>query len=66
MSSEFKEKYPSTYVVINATEFKIEKPANPDLQVATWLKYKMTNMLKLLVAIPPDGVISFMSPLPDF
>ena len=43
----FKEKYPHTRVIIDATEFPIEKPANPDVQAATWSNYKNKNTLKL-------------------
>jgi hypothetical protein len=35
MQKEFKEKFPSTPVVIDATEFPLEKPSNPDVQAAT-------------------------------
>ena len=30
MPKVFKEKFPSTHVIIDATEFPLEKPANPD------------------------------------
>ena len=59
----FKEKYPHTRVIIDATEFPIEKPANPDVQAATWSNYKNKNTLKLLVGVTPNGAISFLSPL---
>lgn len=63
MPSSFQQKYPSTRVVIDATEFRMEKPANPDVQAATWSNYKNTNTFKLLVGVTPNGVISFLSPL---
>lgn len=63
MPAQFKEKYPATRVIIDATEFKIEKPANPDVQAATWSDYKNTNTFKLLVGVTPNGVISFLSDL---
>ena len=47
MPKEFKEKFPSTRVIINATEFPLEKPSNPDVQAATWSNYKNRNTLKL-------------------
>ena len=59
----FAKKYPSTRVVIGATEFRTEKPANPDVQAATWSNYKYTNTFKLLVGVSPNGVITFLSPL---
>ena len=63
MPTVFKDKYPSTRAVIDATEFKIEKPANPDVQATTWSSYKNCNTLKLLVGVTPNGVISFLSSL---
>ena len=59
----FAKKYPSTRVVIDATEFRTEKPANPDVQAATWSNYKYTNTFKPLVGVSPNGVITFLSPL---
>ena len=59
----FKEKCPHTRVIIDATEFLIEKPANPDVQAATWSNHKNKNTLKLLVGVTPNGAISFLSPL---
>ena len=35
-SSYFKKKLPSTWVVIDTTELPLEKPSNPDVQVAVW------------------------------
>ena len=63
MPVAFKEKYSSTRVVIDCTEFKIEKPANPDVQAETWSSYKNGNTFKLLVGVTPGAVISFLSPL---
>ena len=59
----FKEKYSSTRVVINGTEFKIEKPANPDVQAKKGSSYKNGNTFKLLVGVTPGGVMSFLSAL---
>ena len=58
---EFKDKYPSTHVIIDATEFPIEKPANPDTQAAAWSNYRNRNTLKLPVGVTPNGIISFLS-----
>ena len=63
MPTVFKDKYPHTRVVIDATEFPIEKPANPDVQAATWSNYKGRNTFKLLVGVSPNGSVSFISPL---
>ena len=62
MPKEFKERFPSTQVIIDATEFPLEKPSNPDVQAATWSNYKNSNTLKLLVGVSLNGVITFLSP----
>ena len=56
-------KYPDTRVIIDATEFFIEKPASPCAQKATWSDYKHHNTLKLLVGIAPCGAFTFISKL---
>ena len=56
-------KYPYTRVVIDATEFYIEKPTSPFAQRATWSDYKHHNTLKLLVGIAPNGAFTFVSKL---
>ena len=59
----FKEWYPSTRVIIDATEFYIEKPSSLTRQSATWSSYKNHNTFKVLVGISPDGTIIFTSNL---
>ena len=63
MPKEFKERFSCTWVIIDATEFPLEIPSNPDVQAATWSNYKNRNTLKLLVGVSPNGVITFLSPL---
>eukprot|EP00117_Sycon_ciliatum_P042301 scpid100916/ scgid30793/ len=55
------EKFPTTHIIIDATEFPLEKPENPDVQAATWSNYKNRNTLNLLVGVSPNGVITFLS-----
>ena len=57
----FKEWYPSTHVIIDATEFYIEKPSSLARQSATWSSYKNHNAFKVLVGISLDGTIIFTS-----
>ena len=59
----FQRVVPITRVVIDATEFLVEKPASPKVQAATWSNYKNKNTLKLLVGVTPNGCISFLSSL---
>ncbi len=55
--------YPKTRVVIDCTEFFIQKPFRPNAQRATWSNYKHSNTFKLLVGIMPTGTITFLSKL---
>ena len=50
-------------VIIDATEFFIEKPTSPCTQKATWSDYKHHNTVKLLVGIAPNGALTFISEL---
>ena len=63
MPREFKEKYPSTRVIIDATEIYIEQPKLPELQQMTFSNYKNNNTYKALVGISPDGAVTFVSSL---
>jgi hypothetical protein len=59
----FKEKYPSTRVIIDATEVYVEQPAVPELQQLTFSNYKNHNTYKGLIGISPSGAIIFISSL---
>ena len=63
MPEEFKERFPSILVIIDATEFPLEKPSNSDVQAATWSNYKNHNTLKLLLGVSPNRVTTFFSSL---
>lgn len=63
MPQQFKDLYPSTRVIIDCTEFPIEKPSDPDTQRSTWSSYKNRNTFKLLLGISPAGAVTFMSSL---
>ena len=63
MPKVFKEKYPSTRVIIDATEIFIEKPAQPELQQLTFSNYKNHNTYKRLIGISPSGAVIFVSDL---
>ena len=58
----FKELYPSTRVIIDATEIFVETPALPEFQQMTFSSYKNHNTFKALIGISPGGVI-FVSSL---
>ena len=63
MPQQFKEKYPTTRVILDATEIYIERPHLPELQQMTFSNYKNCNTFKALVGISPDGVVTFVSSL---
>lgn len=59
----FKRKYPSTRLILDATEVRLETPSSLEMQSGTWSSYKNTNTLKGLIGITPTGYISFVSGL---
>ena len=63
MPKPFRELYPSTRVIIDATEIFVEKPSVPELQQVTFSSYKNHNTYKALVGISPGGVVTFVSKL---
>ena len=56
----FKDKYPSTRVIIDATEVYVEQPAIPELQQLTFSTYKNHNTYKGLIRISPSGAVTFV------
>ena len=63
MPTVFREKYPSTVAIIDASEIFIETPSDLVLQSSSWSNYKHHNTAKFLVACTPNGAICFISPL---
>lgn len=59
----FKKKYPSTYIILDASEIFIETPNDLQIQSSTWSNYKHHNTFKFLVGCTPNGAISFVSQL---
>ena len=62
MPKDLKKKYPSTRVILDATEVEVEKPGNVAAQRATWSSYKNCNTLKTMIGISPKGLITYISP----
>ena len=56
-------KYPTTRVIIDATEVKVVQPSDPAEQHMTFSTYKNTTTFKSLVGITPSGAICFVSSL---
>ena len=63
MPKVFKENYPTTRCIIDATEIFIQSPSNPQAQQLTFSSYKNHNTFKALVCVTPSGGISFVSKL---
>ena len=63
MPRVFKNKYPSTRVIIDATEVYVEQPAIPEFQQLTFSTYKNHNTCKGLIGISPSGAMAFVSSL---
>ncbi|XP_064475789.1 uncharacterized protein LOC135389660 [Ornithodoros turicata] len=63
MPEAFKEKYPNTRVVIDATEMRCEVPSSLVLQSDTYSNYKSVNTFKGLIGVSPDGFVTFVSAL---
>ena len=61
MPSDFKKKFPSTRVLLDATEFPVQKPSDVNLQSATWSSYKHRNTVKAMIGCTPRGTISYVS-----
>ena len=57
----FMKYFPKCRVIIDTTEFEIQKPSNPKVQQLTFSNYKNRNTVKCLVGISPSGGISFIS-----
>ena len=63
MPAAFKERYPKTTAIVDATEVKVNIPSSLLLQSQTYSSYKSANTLKGLIAISPAGHVTFVSSL---
>ena len=63
MPEQFMKQYPTTRVIVDATEIYVEQPELPEIQQMTFSSYKNDNTYKALVGISPNGVITFVSSL---
>ena len=62
MPRAFKEEYPNTRLIVDATEFFIERPSSLAAQSETFSAYKKRNTVKALIDITSSGAICFISP----
>lgn len=63
LPSTFKEKFPTTFAIIDGSEVFIETPSDLHMQSSTWSQYKHHNTVKFLVACTPNGAICYISPV---
>lgn len=61
MPGSMKKKYRTLRCTLDCTEVFIGRPRNLELQALTWSDYKKHNTIKFLVAIAPNGMITFIS-----
>lgn len=59
----FRDKYPSTFAIIDGSEVFIETPSDLQMQSSTWSNYKHHNTTKFLIACTPNGAVCYISPL---
>ena len=63
MPEVFKRDYPTTRIIIDATELYIEISSIPEIQQMTFSRYKNHNTYKALFGISLSGVVTFTSDL---
>lgn len=63
MPEDFKQQYPNTVVIIDATELRVQTPSSLLRQSQSYSNYKSTNTLKSLIGVDPKGGIVFISQL---
>ncbi|KAF0693239.1 Uncharacterized protein FWK35_00035034, partial [Aphis craccivora] len=57
----FKKHYPHCRCIIDCTEVKVEQPPTVQQRVCMYSRYKGGYTIKVLVAITPNGMVSFLS-----
>ncbi|XP_077512006.1 uncharacterized protein LOC144122917 [Amblyomma americanum] len=55
--------YPTTRVILDATEIKCEVPSSLSLQSSSYFTYKASNTFKRLIVVSPNGLVTFVSEL---
>ena len=59
----FRERYPTTYAVIDSSEIFLETPSDLHLQSSTQSNHKHHSTAKFLIVVTPNGCVSYVSPL---
>ena len=63
MTQEFKEQYPTSMIIVDCTEIKIQMPSSLIRKSQTYSNYKSANTFKGLVGVDSRGGIMFVSHL---
>ena len=61
MPEDFLKKFPTTRVILDATEIPIHKPSYVNAQSITWSGYKHHSTLKTMIGCTPREAVSFIS-----
>ena len=61
MPVAFQKFFPKCVCILDCTEAFIERPSDLKARAQTWSNYKQHNTVKILVAVTPQGSISFVS-----
>lgn len=65
MPDDFKAEYPTTRVVIDATEIQCQVPSSFLNKTVSYSSYKSRQTKKGLIGIAPNGIVTFVSELYD-
>ena len=63
LPTAFRDKYPTTFSILDASELFVETPSDLFLQSSSWSNYKHHNTAKFLIGCTPNGAVSFVSEL---
>lgn len=61
MPVAFRKFFPKCVCIIDCTEVFTERPSDLKARAQTWSNYKQHNTMKILIAVTPQGSISFVS-----
>ena len=61
MPIAFRKFFPKYVCILDCTEVFIERPSDLKARAQTWSNYKQHNTVKILIAVTPQGSISFVS-----
>ena len=61
MPIAFRKFFPKCVCILDCTEVFIERPSDLKARAQTWSNYKQHNTVKILIAVTPQGSISFVS-----